>query len=97
MAEVEQMKEQRVEGRNVSMYPQQWAVVHQVAKDTGLASTSAGLRFIIHDWQRVKLELMRQRHRVRIVDALLEGHITEAEAAEALGMAVGGDGDGREA
>lgn len=41
--------------RNFSILPEQEAVLIQVAKDMGLGSVSAGLRYIITDWMRLKL------------------------------------------
>lgn len=48
------MDSQAVKARNVTLYPTDWAVAIQVAKEYGLGSVSAGLRFIIRDWQRLK-------------------------------------------
>lgn len=39
--------EERAEARSVTLYPQDWAVIQQVAKDTGQRSYSGGLRAII--------------------------------------------------
>ena len=46
------MQNVQVVPRNVSLYPEDWAIVKQVAKDTGQRSMSGGLRFIIADWTR---------------------------------------------
>jgi hypothetical protein len=43
-----------VVARNVSLYPEQHAVLIQVAKDTGLGNVSAALRYIITDWVKLK-------------------------------------------
>lgn len=40
--------------RNISLYPDQDELLAQVARDYGLASISAAVRFIIHDWQRLR-------------------------------------------
>jgi hypothetical protein len=55
------MQNVQVVPRNVSLYPDDWAVVRQVAKDTGQRSMSGGLRFIIADWtRRVSREALEQ-------------------------------------
>ncbi len=41
----------RVESRNVTMYPQDWAVVEQSGASMGL-STSTALRVIVRQWAR---------------------------------------------
>jgi hypothetical protein len=43
-----------MERSTITMEPADWAVVYQIAKDMGLSSRSAGVRFIIRDWQRLK-------------------------------------------
>ena len=53
---MEQLVKERMERCTISMEPMDWAIIHQVAKDMGLASRSAGVRFIIRDWQRLKLK-----------------------------------------
>jgi hypothetical protein len=40
--------------RNVSMYPDQWALVESVAEDAGKLSLSAALRLILSEWQQLK-------------------------------------------
>lgn len=45
---------QRVEPRNVSMYPIHWATVDAYAKDAGYPSTSAALRRIVDEWVVLK-------------------------------------------
>ena len=42
-----------VEGRNVSMYPRDWATVDALAKDMGL-TTSSALRAIVREWVQMK-------------------------------------------
>lgn len=42
--------------RNFSLYPEQEALLLQVAKDFGLGSMSAALRFVVHDWLRLRAE-----------------------------------------
>ena len=42
--------------RNFSLYPEQEAVLVQVAKDNGLGSVSAALRFVVTDWVRLRAE-----------------------------------------
>lgn len=92
MANVMVQEKVRVEGRNVSLYPQDWEAVEKVAREMG-GSVSSGLRYILRDWQRAKFELTRQQDRLRIAEAHLAGKITDLEAAEALGLPIGGDGD----
>jgi hypothetical protein len=45
---------EKVEPRNVSMYPLDWATVEAYAKDMGYPSTSAALRRIVDEWKRLK-------------------------------------------
>jgi len=45
---------ERVQAKNVSMYPQDWAVVRQVAKDSGHESDSGALRAIVREWVQLK-------------------------------------------
>lgn len=56
---------EKMEGCSITMEPVDWAVVQQIAKDMGLSSRSASVRFIIRDWQRLKtaLELHRPASR----------------------------------
>lgn len=42
--------------RNVSLYPEQEAILFQVAKDNGLGNVSAALRYIVTDWVRLRAE-----------------------------------------
>lgn len=49
----------KVTPRSVSMFSEQWAVLRQVAKDTGLGSVSAAARYVITDWQRLKKQAAR--------------------------------------
>ena len=51
---VRKVRRERVVGRNVSLYPADWAVVQQVAKDGGYNGLSGGLRFIIRRWQQLE-------------------------------------------
>jgi hypothetical protein len=54
------MSESKVEVRNVSMYPEQWAVVDAKAREVGYIlgddkpNTSAGLRALIAEYTRLK-------------------------------------------
>lgn len=59
-----------MKGRSITMEPVDWATVGQVAKEFGLSSLSAGVRFIIRDWQR--LRGMAEAHS-RVAEAVLEG------------------------
>ena len=54
------IEDQLTEARNITMYPLDWATATQVAKDNGLGSVSAGLRFIIRDWIRLKATNRKQ-------------------------------------
>jgi len=51
---VTELVKEQMERHSVSMEPIYWAIIHQVAKDMGLSSRSAGLRFIIREWERMK-------------------------------------------
>lgn len=44
----------KVEPRNVTMYPPQWAMVDAYAKDMGYGNTSAALRRIVDEWKHLK-------------------------------------------
>lgn len=44
----------KVEARNVTMYPLQWTMVDAYAKDMGYGSTSAALRRIVEEWKMMK-------------------------------------------
>lgn len=48
----------RVEPRNVTMYPGHWATVDAFAKDTGYPSTSAALRRIVDEWRELKRDAL---------------------------------------
>jgi len=49
------MRQEKVERRNVSIYPSQWRVVESKARESGSAgNTSAGLRALIAEYQRLK-------------------------------------------
>jgi len=47
----------RVKAGNVSMYPQDWAVLDAFAEDTGL-SRSAALRIIVREWKDLKRHVL---------------------------------------
>lgn len=47
-------EQSRVEGRQISMYPEDWATVEALSKDIGLNNTSAALRLIVNDWRKRK-------------------------------------------
>lgn len=53
----QQMEKDRVVAKNVSLYPEHWAVVTQVAKDTGQRSASGGLRAIIAEYVKMKAKM----------------------------------------
>ena len=44
----------KVEPRNVTMYPLEWSTVDAYAKDMGYGSTSAALRRIVNEWKQFK-------------------------------------------
>lgn len=44
----------RAAGVNLSLYPEDVALLHQVGRDFGLNSLSGAARFIIRDWVRMK-------------------------------------------
>ena len=45
--------------RNVSLYPEDLALIHQYAKDKG-QTFSGGLRLIIREWAEMKKQLSRE-------------------------------------
>ena len=49
------MARERVVPKNVTLYETDLAILRQAGKDNGLASLSAALRWIIHDWTKMKL------------------------------------------
>lgn len=51
---METLVKEKMQRFTISMEPTDWAVVFQVAKDMGVASRSAGVRYIIRDWLRLK-------------------------------------------
>ena len=53
-------KREKLEPRSITLYPLDWATATQVAKDFGLGSVSAGLRFIVRDWIRLKAATRKQ-------------------------------------
>ena len=79
------MDKQLVEPRNISMYPEHWAVLHQICKEISLASVSAANRYVITDWQRLKQrELEGNGRLMRVVAGYLAKTITAEEAMEAI-------------
>lgn len=60
---------EKVERRNISMYPAEWQVVERVDQQHGLQNTSAALRMIVNDWER------RQSHECRPQASKPEGVI----------------------
>ena len=40
--------------RNISMYPEDWAIVDEVRKQYGYQGRSGAVRFIIRDWARLR-------------------------------------------
>lgn len=46
--------ESRVEARNVSMYPSDWADVDKKSLAMNIRSTSATLRVILQEWRELK-------------------------------------------
>lgn len=55
---------ERVEARNVSMYPQDWKLVDESSKELGLA-TSPTLRMIVRQWAQ-QLQTAVQRGPVAV-------------------------------
>ena len=51
---------ERVEARNVSMYPQDWKLVDESSKELGLA-TSPTLRMIVRQWAANKFQVSVER------------------------------------
>ena len=48
------MSESQVEPRTVTLYPEDWEIVDQVAQSTRQRSRSGALRFIIAEYQRLR-------------------------------------------
>jgi len=49
------MEQEKIERRNVSIYPSQWALVDEKAVESGNpGNTSAGLRALIAEYERMK-------------------------------------------
>lgn len=44
----------QMQARSITMEKRDWAVVRQVSQSKGLVSRSAGVRFIIRDWQQLR-------------------------------------------
>lgn len=47
------MSQEKAIPKNISLYPQDWAIVKDVAQTAGM-SISQAIRSIIRDWQRMK-------------------------------------------
>lgn len=60
---VEDQLNERAEPTSITLFPSDKAAIHQIAKDFGLASFSAAVRFVLRDWMR---------RNVRIVDVAEE-------------------------
>ena len=54
MPKIAENDNDKVEPRNVTMYPQHWATVDAYAKDMGYGSTSSALRRIVDEWKHLK-------------------------------------------
>jgi hypothetical protein len=48
------MTDERIEPHNVSLYPSDWRIIEQVARETGIRSMSAALRLILKEWRTHK-------------------------------------------
>ena len=53
------MSQNNVIPRNVSLYPEDYAIVHQFAKDRG-QTFSSGLRLIIREWAELKTQITQE-------------------------------------
>ena len=69
----------RIVPRNVSLYPQDWAIVQQAAQDSGQRTISAGLRAIIAEYVQMKATLAQQSHLASLAQARAAGVITDLE------------------
>lgn len=72
---------QQVITQNLSLYPTDRAVLHQVAKDRGLGSVSAAARYIIREWLEAKQFQTMTR---ALLHAQVAGALTPDEVVEAL-------------
>ncbi len=50
------MNQGKVIPRNVTLYESDLVTLRQLEQDKGLASLSAALRYLIHDWKHMKLQ-----------------------------------------
>ena len=75
-------RDKAAKGRNLSLYPEQEAVLVQTAKEFGLGTMSGALRFVIVDWVRLRR---------------LEWERTQRGHGDAGTRGDGDDGDGHEA
>jgi len=55
-------EEDKVEGRNVSMYPDDWRVVERVARESNVKTLSGALRIIIQQWLHMRRAQKKARH-----------------------------------
>ena len=46
--------DERAKTKSIMLFPSEIATFHQIAKDFGLASLSAAVRFVLNDWMRMK-------------------------------------------
>lgn len=52
-------EDEKVEARNVTMYPRDWAVVERLALSSGVQSLSGALRLIVQEWRALKRQEQR--------------------------------------
>lgn len=71
-------------GKSITMYPEQWALLHQVSKDAGQGTISAGARFLITDWLRLKRLEQHAGQVAQLAYSALVGAITADEALEEI-------------
>jgi hypothetical protein len=50
------MTEDRTKAHNVSLYPQDWRDVEQVAEKSGVRNVSAALRVILQEWRIIRAQ-----------------------------------------
>jgi len=79
------MKTDMVIPRNISLYAEDWAAIHQVAKDTGQRSYSGGLRALIAEWKRFKIASLRDTIEIEYDERIGEYVATALTGDEVFG------------
>jgi hypothetical protein len=47
-----------VESRTLSLYPNEWEALLEIAKQNGLASMSAAVRYMLNDYRKLRAQIL---------------------------------------